>query len=208
MAATGEPGLPASTAVGSRALVDTPDMALSAVTTVMGSEARGSTATFGRANFWGTVTSCRLSFSPAALDQVLMGAGAEEEVKSAEGGGVPTAPGQASAQPDSATAGELRGGRKARNELQEVGGDDPRPGTEQGLSILTAQGRSQSASPVQTPIAVPLARHQLILRDMARDEDRCLVGPQTASESLLQGLGTSPAPSILGPRPMASVPAR
>lgn len=35
-----------------------------------------------------------------------------------------------------------------------------------------------------------------------------MLGPKTASETLLQGLAIFPKPSVLGPRPTASAPAR
>ena len=53
---------------------------------------------------------------------------------------------------------------------------------------------------MRTLIAIPLADHQLLPRVPA--------GPLSAEETVRLGLGCSPVPSILGPRPAASAPVR
>ena len=58
------------------------------------------------------------------------------------------------------------------------------------------------------PMAVPLKPHQL-LPPMAPSSLGCVsFGPKSAVDSLREGLAFTAAPSILGPRPATSAPAR
>lgn len=55
------------------------------------------------------------------------------------------------------------------------------------------------ASPVRTPVVVPLAPHQLLPSSAPIAQSTQELGPKTAATVLWEGIGASPVPSILGP---------
>lgn len=63
-------------------------------------------------------------------------------------------------------------------------------------------------SPVQTPFAIPLSPSKLLPPLAMMEENVQVFGPHTAEETLVGGIGATPKPSILGPRPVASAPVR
>ncbi|XBH79027.1 hypothetical protein VPH35_105104 [Triticum aestivum] len=72
------------------------------------------------------------------------------------------------------------------------------------LPQQSRQSRSSCSSPVRTPFATPLSPSKL-LPPLAHEANLDMVlGPKTAVDTLLEGIGATPVPSIMGPRPAAS----
>ncbi|XBH80479.1 hypothetical protein VPH35_106214 [Triticum aestivum] len=191
LAAVRSCGSLASTAVGSRALADTPLLLGSEASTAVGSKALGSTPPVRNSALWGTPPHRRLSFSPTS--QMQAGKGTQE------------------------MAGMIHADQAGEEEV-EVQGCLGHPQAHQedntdllqevGLSVRVALTRSASSSPIQTPFVVPLPQHMLLPPASARVGTGTMQGPMTASETLRLGLVAPPAPSILGPRPAASAPVK
>lgn len=78
------------------------------------------------------------------------------------------------------------------------------------LKIPEAQvvSSSDQGSPVRTPFAVPLERTNCSRRQPQLGGSAVEAGPKMAADTLLAGIGASPPPSILWPRPLASAPVR
>ncbi|XP_037445638.1 uncharacterized protein LOC119315070 [Triticum dicoccoides] len=75
------------------------------------------------------------------------------------------------------------------------------------MPVSTAMQSDDQGSAVSTPFAVPLQPDQLLPRLDPLAATMGSVGPLTASDTLLEALGATPRPSIMGPRPAASAPA-
>uniref|UniRef100_A0A8R7Q6Z2 Uncharacterized protein n=1 Tax=Triticum urartu TaxID=4572 RepID=A0A8R7Q6Z2_TRIUA len=178
------PSSNATTAVGSVALVETP-VGRSPASTAVGSVVLHRTPELAPSGRGCAPSPRRLSFSQEAQGEAADGSTQADDV--------------------------LDGAAKApvieehnRALLEVVGATGP-------LSSLCIPHRQEEEEPSgqdlpRTPIVVPLGEHRLI---RPSEEDTATeFGPKTVVTTLLEGVGATPAPSVLGLRPVASVPAR
>ncbi|XBI44893.1 hypothetical protein VPH35_109490 [Triticum aestivum] len=195
----------ASTAVGSAACVATPGLPWSVASTAVGSAACVVTPPSGRVTLRQMTSPRRLSFASEACTQCV---GVDGNLVCAPSHGTPprlhlACPalcGTPKVVPSSAAG--------AMETLKAVPDDENLHLKALKLPSQCGQSRSSSSSPVRTPFATPLSPSKLLPPLAPKANLDTVLGPKTAADTLLEGIGATPMPSIMGPRPAASAPVR
>ncbi|KAM3190107.1 hypothetical protein ACQJBY_068368 [Aegilops geniculata] len=195
----------ASTAMGSAAYVATPVLPWSVASTDVGSAACVATPPSGRVTLRQVVSPHQLSFASEACTQ---GVGEDGDLVCAPSHSTPTR----LQLPCPALCGIVKDAPHsadgAMDTLQAVPDDEALHLKALQLPTQSGQSRSSNLSPVHTPFATPLSSSKLLPPLAPKANLDMVLGPKTAADTLLEGIGATPMPSIMGPRPAASAPVR